>query len=78
MELNDPAVNALLDKGIQTTDLAQRNEDWAEVDAKVMESGALLPFIYEKSLLYRGPQLTNVFVTQAFGGMYDYTQLGKQ
>lgn len=78
MELNDPTVNALLDKGIQTSDLAERNKDWAEVDRKVMESGALLPFVYEKSLLYRNPALTNVFVTEAFGGMYDYTQIGKK
>ena len=77
MELDDPAVNALLDKGIQTTDLAARNAIWTQVDQKVMESGALLPFVYEKTLLYRGPSLTNVFVSPSYG-MYDYTTLGKQ
>ena len=42
---------------------------------KVMESGALLPFVYEKTVLYRPETLTNVFVTPAYG-MYDYSQLG--
>jgi len=77
MELNDPTVNKLLDDGIKTTDLDARNEMWSQVDAKVMESGALLPFVYEKTLLYRDPSLTNVFVSPSYG-MYDYTTIGKQ
>ena len=77
MELNDPAINELLDKGIQATDTEERNAIWAEVDAKVMESAAILPFVYEKTLLYRGPDLTNVFVAAPYG-MYDYTSIGKQ
>ena len=50
---------------------------WSQVDAKVMESGALLPFVYEKTLLYRDPSLTNVFVSPSYG-MYDFTTIGKQ
>ncbi|MEU9833756.1 ABC transporter substrate-binding protein [Streptosporangium sp. NPDC048047] len=75
MELNDPTVNELLDKGIQTTDTAARNEIWAEVDKKVMESAAFMPFVYEKTLLFRPSTLTNVYVHPAYG-MYDYTWLG--
>nr|BFE80092.1 hypothetical protein GCM10020093_026930 [Planobispora longispora] len=77
MELNDPAVNELLDKGIQTTDPAERNKIWAEVDKKVMESAAFLPFVYEKTLIFRPASLTNVYVHPAYG-MYDYTWLGVQ
>jgi peptide/nickel transport system substrate-binding protein len=76
MELNDASVNALLDKGIQTTDINERNDIWAQVDEKVMASAAILPFVYEKTLLYRGPDLTNVFVAAPYG-MYDYTSIGK-
>ncbi|MFC4062124.1 ABC transporter substrate-binding protein [Planomonospora corallina] len=75
MELNDPTVNELLDKGIQTTDPAARNEIWAQVDQKVMESAAFLPFVYEKTLIFRPASLTNVYVHPAYG-MYDYTWLG--
>jgi peptide/nickel transport system substrate-binding protein len=77
MELDDPDVNASLDKGIQTTDQDERSKMWAQVDAKVMESAALLPFVYEKTLLYRPESLTNVFVNPAYG-MYDYTAIGKK
>lgn len=77
MELNDPSINALLDKGIQTTDTTARNDIWTQVDQKVMASGAILPFVYEKTLLYRPTSLTNVYVTEAYG-MYDFTTIGKQ
>ncbi|WP_371778852.1 ABC transporter substrate-binding protein [Streptosporangium subroseum] len=77
MELNDKSVNDLLDKGIQTTDATARNEIWAEVDKKVMESAAFLPFVYEKTLIFRPSNLTNVYVHPAYG-MYDYTWLGVQ
>ena len=77
MELNDPEVNALLDKGIQTDDTNERNKIWAQVDKKVMESAALLPVVYEKTLLYRPKNVTNVFVNPAYG-MYDYTAMGVQ
>ncbi len=77
MELNDPEINKMLDDGIQTEDAAARNKIWAEVDKKVMESAALLPVVYEKTLLYRPKNLTNVFVNPAYG-MYDYTAMGTQ
>ncbi|GAA3030107.1 ABC transporter substrate-binding protein [Streptosporangium longisporum] len=77
MELNDPTVNELLDKGIQTTDATARNEIWTQVDKKVMESAAFMPFVYEKTLIFRPSTLTNVYVHPAYG-MYDYTWLGVQ
>ena len=76
MELNDPEVNALLDKGIQTTDENERNAIWTQIDQKVMASGALLPVrLREDRSCTARETLTNVFVSPAYG-MYDYTQLG--
>ena len=77
MELNDPEINAMLDKGIQTDDLAERNKIWAQVDKKVMESAAILPVVYEKTLLFRPKNLTNVSIHPVYG-MYNYSQLGVQ
>ena len=34
-----------------------------------------LPEVYAKSLLYRSPNLTNVFVQSSYG-MYNYSELG--
>jgi peptide/nickel transport system substrate-binding protein len=41
----------------------------------LMRDAAILPEVYAKSLLYRDPQLTNVFV-QTYYGMYNYSTLG--
>jgi peptide/nickel transport system substrate-binding protein len=35
----------------------------------------ILPEVYAKSLLYRSPNLTNVFV-RSYYGMYKYSELG--
>ncbi|MFD0884190.1 ABC transporter substrate-binding protein [Streptosporangium algeriense] len=75
MELDDKSINELLDKGIQTPDAAQRNEIWAQIDQKVMESAAFMSFVYEKTLIFRPASLTNAYVHSAWG-MYDYTWLG--
>ena len=40
-----------------------------------MKDAAILPGVYAKSLLYRSPSLTNVYV-QSFYGMYNYAVLG--
>jgi ABC-type transport system substrate-binding protein len=61
-ELNDPVVNNLLKKMASTTDEVTRNSCTAQIDMQVMKDAAILPAVYAKSLLYRGSQLTNVFV----------------
>jgi peptide/nickel transport system substrate-binding protein len=35
----------------------------------------VVPLVYRKNLLYRPPSATNVTVTDAYLGMYDYTLL---
>lgn len=77
MELDDPAVNRLVHKGIRTLGTEARNEVWSKVDRKVMESAAFLPIVHQKVLLYRPPTLTNVYVHPAYG-MYDYAVIGKR
>jgi peptide/nickel transport system substrate-binding protein len=74
-ELNDPAINKLFDDSATVTDTAARTQLWGQVDHKVMEDAAILPIIYEKALLYRNPEVTNVFVHSAYG-MYSYAAMG--
>jgi peptide/nickel transport system substrate-binding protein len=74
-ELNDPVVNNDLAKMAVTNSAAQRNSYTAQIDMQVMKDAAILPEVYAKSLLYRNPQLTNVFV-QSYYGMYNYSTLG--
>jgi len=46
-----------------------------QIDMQVMKDAVMLPEAYAKSLLYRSPALTNVYV-QPYYGMYDYGTLG--
>ncbi|BBC32776.1 ABC transporter substrate-binding protein [Streptomyces graminofaciens] len=75
-QLNDPAVNKLLDDAIGNTDEAARNKAYAEVDKKVMEQAVIVPLTYFKVLLYRSPYATNLVSTSAFSGEYDYLNIG--
>jgi peptide/nickel transport system substrate-binding protein len=74
-ELNDPEINDLLDRGAACTDPVQRAEIWHRIDRLTMEHAVIVPYLYPRSLLYRHPDATNVYVTGSFG-MYDYAGLG--
>jgi peptide/nickel transport system substrate-binding protein len=73
--VNDPEIDALLDKALSTLDDKEREGIWGEIDTKVMEGAYYLPGVWAKQLLYRPERLTNVFITDAYN-MYDYTTLG--
>jgi peptide/nickel transport system substrate-binding protein len=74
-QLNDPVVNNLIAKMASTDDAQVRNSYTSQIDLQVMKDAAILPEVYAKSLLYRSPELTNVFV-QPYYGMYNYSTLG--
>lgn len=74
-ELNDPEVNDLLDLGARTADPVERARIWGRIDRLVMEHAVIVPYLYPRSLLYRHPTATNVYVTGSFG-MYDYVAMG--
>ncbi|HEY2279924.1 MAG TPA: ABC transporter substrate-binding protein [Streptosporangiaceae bacterium] len=73
-ELNDPVINKLFTQSNTATGSA-RDAIWGQVDQQVMKDAAILPEVYAKSLIYRGPDLTNVYV-QPQWGMYNYAVLG--
>ncbi|WP_037913600.1 ABC transporter substrate-binding protein [Actinacidiphila yeochonensis] len=76
MELNDPKINEALSAAIANTDAAARTKAWGDIDKMVNQTATVVPLIYRKNLLYRPPSATNVTVTQAYLGIYDYTLLG--
>ena len=73
--VKDPAVDAMLDKALLTTDTAAARQIWVDIDKKVMDDAFVIPGVWAKGLLYRPQNLTNVFVTDGFQ-MYDYLALG--
>jgi len=74
-EQNDPAVNNLFTKAVATADPAARNQIWSQIDRLTMQNAVILPGVYAKSLLYRNPDLTNVYVSRYYA-MYDYASIG--
>jgi peptide/nickel transport system substrate-binding protein len=75
-ELNDPVVNNLFaDATNPKLTSAQETAIWSQIDEQIMKDAAILPEVYAKSLLYRNPALTNVYV-QSYYGMYNYAVLG--
>jgi peptide/nickel transport system substrate-binding protein len=74
-ELNDPVVNRDLNQMALATNEAARNSYTSKIDMRIMMDAGILPEVYAKSLLYRSPNLTNVYV-QPYYGMYNYAVLG--
>jgi peptide/nickel transport system substrate-binding protein len=74
-EENNPVVNNLFKQLEAATSNSERVSISQQIDMQVMKDAVLLPAVYSKALLYRGPDLTNVFV-QSYYGMYDYGTLG--
>src|SRR5262249_8065357 len=70
-----PEVDQLVDKALQTTDATGREQIWGQIDQRGMQEAVGLPGIWAHGLLYRPPNLRNVFVTDAYG-MYEYLALG--
>jgi peptide/nickel transport system substrate-binding protein len=73
-ELNDPVINNLFTKA-NSENGAARNAIWTQIDHQTMKDAAILPEVYAKSLIYRSPDLTNVYVQPQYG-MYNYIALG--
>ncbi len=75
-ELNDPVINNLFTQS-NTMSQADRTAVWSKIDHQIMADAAILPEVYAKSLIYRSPKLTNVYV-QPYYGMYNYAVLGSK
>ena len=70
------AVDKLLDQLAVEPDAAKRADISTQVDELVMKGAYLYPGVYAKGVLLRGKDVTNVFISDAFNGQYDYTALG--
>ncbi|MFF4527744.1 ABC transporter substrate-binding protein [Streptomyces sp. NPDC001407] len=75
-ELDDPQINKALNDAIGNTDAAARTKAWGDIDKMIVDNASAVPLIYRKNLLFRPESATNVTVTQAYLGMYDYLLMG--
>ncbi|WP_329254377.1 ABC transporter substrate-binding protein [Actinoallomurus sp. NBC_01490] len=74
-ELNDSTINGLLDQADQAKDQKTREGLTARIDQAVMATGAIVPLVYDKVVLYRGTRLTNAAVSPVYVG-YDLATAG--
>jgi len=74
-ELDDKEINKMLDEAVRTEDSDEQARLYSDIDRRIMETGAILPIVFEKSVLYRPDNLTNVHFSQGYS-MYDYMTLG--
>lgn len=75
-ELNDPAINALIDQASREPDSAKSAAIWGQVDQKVMESATFLPFLNDKALNIVSSRVTNAYINNGLGGIYDFQAMG--
>lgn len=72
--LNDPTVNAVLDKAPAGN---ATEADWESLNNAIAQSATYLPILYGKDLYYRNPRMTNVTCDTALAfGIYDFVNVG--
>lgn len=76
-ELRDPEIDGWIDASLEAPDLQQRAQLWRRVERRVMDRAVILPIVHDRTLHYRNPWLTNIFVHPAFG-LYDVQAIGLQ
>lgn len=74
-ELDDPLINEAINRSLHTTDPAERAHQWRDVERRVMDHAVILPLVHDKTLHFRNPWVTNVYVHPAFG-LYDVQAMG--
>ncbi|UQX87718.1 ABC transporter substrate-binding protein [Jatrophihabitans telluris] len=74
VSLNDPKVNSILETVVKSA--GTHDSDFKTLDAQVMSDAVYLPYVYDKTLFYRNPRITNVRVNFALGGYYDFVNIG--
>ncbi|MFV2195364.1 ABC transporter substrate-binding protein [Nocardiopsis sp. LOL_012] len=74
-ELDDPEINALWDRALETEDPEERAAIYGDIERMVLEQAAILPVVFDRAMFYRSAELTNVYFQPGYA-MYDYMALG--
>ena len=74
--LDDKAVNKAINDSAKSSDPAALADFGKQINHGVMDSATYLPYLWDASLYYRNPRLTNVYLGQGLGSYYDYVNIG--
>jgi len=77
-ELNDDAINALLDQLSVTTNWADQSSISSQLQTLVMNQCVYVPYATDHIVLYRPSNLAHAYVQRALDGQYDLVNLGVQ
>jgi peptide/nickel transport system substrate-binding protein len=75
-ELDDAEIHRLIDEAQAAGDPEVKTTLWRQVNRAVMEHAVILPITHDRTLHYRNPTVTNVYVHAAYG-LYDIQAMGK-
>ncbi|MET9430133.1 ABC transporter substrate-binding protein [Streptomyces sp. NPDC003036] len=74
-EVDDAVLRQLIDQAIAESDPYKAAKTYAEINRRLADAAYYLPLLHDRRLIWRGPRLTNVYTTDAYGA-YDYVSLG--
>jgi peptide/nickel transport system substrate-binding protein len=66
-QLDDPAVDDMIDTAEAATSRGQQDADWAAVDAAVRARGAVVPILYERGLAMYGGDVGGAVMQPVYG-----------
>ncbi|QKW09323.1 ABC transporter substrate-binding protein [Streptomyces sp. NA04227] len=75
-QLRDKAVDKAFDDAIAAKTPEEAAQIYTDMNKRILDQAVWMPFIYEKNISWRGPNLTNVYSSAAYSGRYDYVSLG--
>jgi peptide/nickel transport system substrate-binding protein len=70
-QLNDPKINAAMDKAKQLTDQGERDKAWAEIDKKITEGAYVVMWIWDNDVNIRSKNVLGV--QNKFNSSWDVT-----
>jgi peptide/nickel transport system substrate-binding protein len=73
-QLKDPKIDDLLKQASAST--GTHDDLYKALDAQFMSDAVAIPFVWDKTLFYRNPRMTNVYNNTALGGYYDFVNIG--
>ncbi|MFD6100754.1 ABC transporter substrate-binding protein [Nocardiopsis flavescens] len=74
-EFDDDQVNGWFDEVATIDDPDERASIYTRIDERSMQEAVILPAVFERTVMYRPPNLTNVYYHAGYS-MYDYMSLG--
>jgi peptide/nickel transport system substrate-binding protein len=70
-QLNDPTINAMMDKAKQLTDQTERDKAWAAIDKKITEGAYVVMWIWDNDVNIRSKNVNAV--QNKFNASWDVT-----